>query len=85
MLSNEVLQTFEFHKNIVIHIAQKTKFCVEDFFSQCDQIRKAMGNWSHLLKKSLLENFNFFAVPRLSLKLYYEAELGSNMFIFETY
>ena len=40
-----------------------------------------MGIWSHLLKKFLLENFNFFAVLRLSLKLYYEGELGSNIFI----
>ena len=42
MLSNEVLQTFEFHKNIAIQIAQKTKFCIEDFFSQCD---KFAGKW----------------------------------------
>ena len=28
----------------------------KDFFSKCDQIR---WNWSHLLKKSLMENFFF--------------------------
>ena len=31
----------------------------KDFFSKCDQIK---SNWSHFLKKSLMENFNFYAV-----------------------
>ena len=31
------------------------KFSIKDFFSKCDQIRI----WSHLLKKSLMENFIF--------------------------
>ena len=31
--------------------AQKMKFSIKDFFSKCDQI------WSHLLRKSLVENF----------------------------
>ena len=29
------------------------------FFSKCDQIRSFMRIWSHLLKKSLMENFIF--------------------------
>ena len=29
------------------------KFSIKDFFSKCDKI------WSHLLKKSLMENFIF--------------------------
>ena len=37
------------------------KFSIEDFFSTCDQIRKKLWIWSHLLKKSLMENFTFCA------------------------
>ena len=33
-----------------------------EFFSKCDQIRSFLRIWSHLLKKSLMENFNFCAV-----------------------
>ena len=40
--------------------AQKVKFTIKDFFSKCDQIRKKLRIWSHLLKKSLMENFIFF-------------------------
>ena len=43
-------------------IAQKMKFSIKDFFSKCDQIRKKLRIWSHLLKKSLMENFIFCAV-----------------------
>ena len=42
--------------------AQKMKFSIKDFFSKCDQIRKNLQIWSHLLKKSLMENFIFCAV-----------------------
>ena len=42
--------------------AQKMKFSVKDFFSKCDQIRRKLQIWSHLLKKSLLKNFIFCAV-----------------------
>ena len=40
----------------------KMKFSIKDFFSKCDQIRKKLQIWSHLLKKSLMENFIFVAV-----------------------
>ena len=33
------------------------KFPIKDFFSKCDQIRRKLRIWSHLLKKSLMENF----------------------------
>ena len=39
---------------------QKMKFCIKDFFSECDQIRRKLRISSHLLKKSLMENFIFF-------------------------
>ena len=45
-----------------LHTAQKMKFSVKDFFSKCDQIRRKLRIWSHLLKKSLMENFIFSAV-----------------------
>ena len=38
------------------------KFPIKDFFSNCDQIRSFLRIWSHLLKKSLMENFIFCAV-----------------------
>ena len=38
------------------------KFSIKDFFSKCDQIRSFLRIWSHLLKKSLIENFIFCAV-----------------------
>ena len=38
------------------------KFSVKDFFSKCDQIRSKPLIWSHLLKKSLIENFIFRAM-----------------------
>ena len=42
--------------------AQKMKFSINDFFSECDQICRKLPIWSHLLKKSLIENFIFCAV-----------------------
>ena len=42
--------------------AQKMNFSIKDFFSKCDQIRKKLQIWSHLLKKSLMKNFIFCAV-----------------------
>ena len=46
---------------ILHHTTQKMKFSIKDFFSKCDQIRRKLRIWSHLLKKSLMENFNFCA------------------------
>ena len=46
----------------VLYTAQEMKFSTKDFFSKCDQIRKKLRIWSHLLKKSLVENFIFCAV-----------------------
>ena len=38
------------------------KLSINNFFSKCDQIRSFLRIWSHLLKKSLMENFIFCAV-----------------------
>ena len=49
--------------------AQKMKFSIKDFFSKCDQIRSFLHIWSHLLTKSLMENFIFCAVSRANAKV----------------
>ena len=41
------------------------KFSIKDFFSKCDQMHSFLGIWSHLLKKSFLENFIFCVVMLL--------------------
>ena len=47
---------------IAMNTAQKMKFSIKDFFSKCDQIRSKLRICSHLLKKSVIENFIFCAV-----------------------
>ena len=42
--------------------AKRMKFSIKDFFIKCDQIRRFLRIWSHLLKKSLIENFISCAV-----------------------
>ena len=42
--------------------AQKMKFSIKNFCSKCDQIRRKLRIWSHLVKKSLMENFIFWAL-----------------------
>ena len=42
--------------------AQKMTFSIKDLFSKCDQIRRKLRIWSHLLKKSLMKNFIFCVV-----------------------
>ena len=37
-------------------------FSIMDFFSKCDQIRRKLWIWPHLLKKFLMENLTFCAV-----------------------
>ena len=41
------------------------KIFINDFFIKCDQIHRKLRIWSHLLKKSLMENFIFCAVKFL--------------------
>ena len=54
---------------------QKMKFSIKDLFSKCDQICSFLRIWSHLLKKSLMENFIFRAVTILR----YHALKGWNL------
>ena len=44
------------------YTAQKMKFSIKDFFSKYDQIQRKLQIWSHILKKSLMENLIFCAV-----------------------
>ena len=41
-------------------------FSIKNFFSKCDQIRRKLRIWSHILKKSLMENFIFCTVKVLT-------------------
>ena len=47
---------------------QKMKFSIKDLFSKCAQNRRKLLVWSHLLKKSSMENF---------IKLHFCAVLSS--------
>ena len=55
--------------------AQKLKFSTKDFFSKCDQTRRKLRIFSHLLNKSLMENFIFCAVEKLHLYLIYKERI----------
>ena len=47
--------------------AQKMKLSITNFFTKGDRIRRKIWIWSHLLKKSLMENFVFCALLGKSL------------------
>ena len=63
MLFN-VDETIQFELLTVTSILalQKMKFSIKDFSSKCEQVLRKLRIWSHLLKKSLMENFIFCAV-----------------------
>ena len=50
------------NQKMLTKAAQKIKFSIKDFFSKCEQIHSFLWIWSHLLKKSFMENFIFYAV-----------------------
>ena len=43
-------------------ITIKIEFSIKDLLGKCDQIRSFLRIWAHLLKKSLIKNFIFYAV-----------------------
>ena len=47
---------------VAIDTVHKMKFSIQDVFSKCDQIQRKLRIWSHLLKKSLVENLIFCVV-----------------------
>ena len=57
--------------------AEKMKFSMKAFFSKCDQIRSLLRIWSHLMKKSLTQNFIFCTVP-YSVTFYAVCKLRQN-------
>ena len=63
----------------IVNTAQKIKICIKDFFSKCDQIRRELRIWSHLLKKSSMENFIFCAVK--GTVIYFKIWLLTKKFI----
>ena len=60
------------------YTAQNMKFSMKDFFSKCDQIRKKLRIWSNLLKKSLMENFNFCDVINFDPNIWFFLSHGCN-------
>ena len=46
-------------RSVTLH--KKMKFSIKDFYSKCNQIRSSLQFWSHLLKKSSMENVTFCA------------------------
>ena len=58
------------------HTSQKLKFSIKNFFSKHDQIRRKLQIWSHLLNKSLMENFIFCSESQCSFKLHSYSERG---------
>ena len=50
------------------HTVQKMKLSIQDFFSKFDQIRRKLRIWSHLLKKSLMENFILFYSVNITIR-----------------
>ena len=52
----------KYDKKCLFCTAQEMKFSIKDSSSKCDQIHRKLRIWSHLLKKSLMENFIFCAV-----------------------
>ena len=51
------LYIMKIHYEIIRDTAQKMKFSMKELCSKCDQIGRILRIWSHLLKKSLMENF----------------------------
>ena len=48
--------------NALALTAQTMTFSIKDFFSKCDQMRRKLRIWSHLLKKFLMKFLIFYAV-----------------------
>ena len=62
MLKDTIIYFCLFDESYFLNTLHKKKVAIEDFFSICDEIRRELRIWSHLLKKSLIESFIFCAV-----------------------
>ena len=54
-----------FDPPMITNTRRKMKCFMKFFFSKCDQIRRKLRIWSHLMKKSSMENFIFWAMWNL--------------------
>ena len=70
------------HIFINLRTAQKMKLSFKGFFIKCDQIRRNLRIWSHPLKKSLMENFNFCAVSYTHMIAFAEKCMGTELWTF---
>ena len=61
------------------------KVSIMDFSSKCDQIRRFLRIWSHLLTKLLTENFFFCAVIRPKVTSYNYTFFTSYRYTFFTW
>ena len=59
---------------------KEMRFSIKDFFSKCHQVRRKLRIWSHLLKKSLMENFIFCAVNAVRLESYKSIKISKHLF-----
>ena len=65
--------------------AQKLKVSNKHFFSKCDQIRSFLWVWSHLLKKSLMDNFIFCSVIQNLLGMSFRFPIFDELYIYYPY
>ena len=71
------------YDNCILYIpytAQKMKLSIKDFSSKCNQIRRFLRIWSHLLEKSLMENFIFCAVQSTASEETVDPSSHSNVY-----
>ena len=52
----------EFYGKPQRSLHKRSSFSIKNFSSKCDQIRSFLRIGSHLLEKSLMENFIFYAM-----------------------
>ena len=67
-LSFDLVRLLNLRVKAAVVTAQKMKFSIKDFFNKCDQVRSFLRIWSHLLKKTLMENFIYCALSSLLSK-----------------
>ena len=68
MLAQVYIKPGKSGQNLVatmLETLHKKMFSTKDFFSKCDQIRSFLLIWSHLLNKSVIENFIFLCSQKM--------------------
>ena len=56
-----------FCHDVCVYSSYLAKFSIKNFFNKCDQIRRKLRIWSHLVKKSLNKQFIFCTVTDVGL------------------